>query len=298
MKGIILAGGKGTRLYPATAVISKHLLPVFDKPMIYYPLSTLMLAGVRDILIISTNYDLPLFQRLLGDGSEFGLRFSYAVQDEPRGLADAFVVGRDFVGDERVALVLGDNIFYGSGLSQILTQAAAKETGATVFAYAVKDPERYGVVSFDDLGRANSIEEKPRQPKSQYAVTGLYFYDNDVLRIAASLPPSPRGELEITDVNRVYLERGRLHVETLGRGFAWLDTGTHNSLNEASTYVQILEQRQGLRIACPEEIAFRLGYISRNGFRDLAERAAQSGYGQYLLAIDASLPDVQTLAAE
>jgi glucose-1-phosphate thymidylyltransferase len=298
MKGIILAGGSGTRLYPATAVISKHLLPVFDKPMVYYPLSTLMLAGVREILIISTKHDLPLFQRLLGDGSELGLKLSYAVQDEPRGLADAFIVGHDFVRDQRVALVLGDNIFYGHGLSQILMQAAGKEAGATVFAYAVKDPERYGVVGFDDRGRANSIEEKPRQPKSQYAVTGLYFYDNDVLRIAASLRPSMRGELEITDVNRIYLEQGRLHVETLGRGFAWLDTGTYASLIEASTYVQILEQRQGLRIACPEEIAFRLGYISRQAFRALAQRAAQSGYGQYLLSIEESLSENRNLAAE
>jgi len=285
MKGIILAGGTGTRLYPLTAVVSKQLLPVFDKPMIYYPLSTLMLAGIRDILIISTPRDKPLFERLLGDGTDLGLKFSYAVQAAPRGLADAFIVGRDFVGDDDVALILGDNIFHGHGLPEQLLKAAARGTGATVFGYVVKNPELYGVVELDDNGRAISIEEKPKQPKSNVAVTGLYFYNNDVIDVAANLKPSGRGELEITDVNRAYLERGELYVEVLGRGYAWLDTGSHDTLIEASHFVHILEQRQGLRIACPEEIALRLGYITREHFGTLAQRCASSGYGEYLLSV-------------
>jgi glucose-1-phosphate thymidylyltransferase len=285
MKGIILAGGSGTRLYPVTSVVSKQLLPVFDKPMIYYPLTTLMFAGIRDILIICTPPDVPLFQRLLGDGSQWGLRFSFAAQETPRGLADAFIIGRDFVGSDRVALVLGDNIFYGNGLSEALASAVAREEGATVFSYVVARPEQYGVVELDESGRAISIEEKPTKPKSNFAVTGLYFYDNLVLDIAASLKPSPRGEIEITDINRVYMERSQLFVEVLGRGFAWLDTGTHESLTEASQFVQILEQRQGLRVSCPEEIALRLGYISLDQFRELAVKASKSRYGQYLLGV-------------
>jgi glucose-1-phosphate thymidylyltransferase len=285
MKGIILAGGTGSRLYPVTTVVSKQLLPVFDKPMIYYPLSTLMFGGIRDILIISTPQDRPLFERLLGDGSEIGLRFSYEVQEKPRGLADAFIIGRDFVGDDSVALVLGDNIFYGNGLPEILAKGSARKTGATVFGYVVNTPEQYGVVELNDQGRALSIEEKPKQPKSNVAVTGLYFYDNDVLDIAASISPSARGELEITDVNNAYLKRGDLFVEVLGRGFAWLDTGTHSSLVEASHFVQILEQRQGLRIACPEEIALRQGYISLSDFHDVAQKSAKSGYGEYLMSV-------------
>ena len=293
MKGIILAGGAGTRLYPVTSVVSKQLLPVFDKPMIYYPLATLMFAGIRDILIISTPQDKPLFQRLLGDGSDFGLRFSYRHQDEPRGLADAFIIGADFVGADRVALVLGDNIFYGSGLQDMLASARARQTGATIFGYPVKSPEQYGVVELDESDRAVSIVEKPLQPKSNIAVTGLYFYDNDVVGMAAELKPSPRGELEITDLNRAYLERGDLFVEILGRGFAWLDTGTHESLVEASHFVQILEERQGLRVACPEEIALRLGYIGLDHFEKLAARCAKSSYGQYLLGIHRSFAKTQ-----
>lgn len=285
MKGIILAGGSGTRLYPVTTVVSKQLLPVFDKPMIYYPLATLMLAGLRDILIITTPEDQSLFRRLLGDGGDVGLRLSYAQQDSPRGLAEAFTIGADFIGSDRVALILGDNIFYGHGLPELLARAAAREAGATVFGYTVKSPGDYGVVELDATARAISIEEKPAKPKSNVAVTGLYFYDNDVVHIAGSLKPSPRGELEITDVNRSYLERGDLHVEVLGRGFAWLDTGTHLSLIEASHFVQILEQRQGMRVACIEEIALRLGYITLDHFARLAKRCAKSSYGEYLLSI-------------
>jgi glucose-1-phosphate thymidylyltransferase len=288
MKGIILAGGTGSRLYPVTTVVSKQLLPVFDKPMIYYPLSTLMLGGIKDILIISTPQDKPLFERLLGDGSQIGVRFSYLTQASPRGIADAFIVGRDFVGNDPVALVLGDNIFYGNGLAELLLNATARRKGATVFGYVVKTPEQYGVIELDSSGRALSIEEKPKQPKSNVAVTGLYFYDNDVLKIAAELKPSARGELEITDVNKAYMERGDLYVQALGRGFAWLDTGTHSSLVEASNFVQVLEQRQGLRIACPEEIALRQGYISLEAFEALAEKTAKSSYGEYLKSVAAS----------
>ena len=285
MKGIILAGGTGSRLYPVTTVVSKQLLPVFDKPMIYYPLSALMLAGIRDILIISTPQDKPLFQRLLGDGTDIGLKFSYASQETPRGLADAFIVGREFVGQDSVALVLGDNIFYGHGLPELLAKAAARPSGATIFGYVVNTPEQYGVVEFGPDGRARSIEEKPVQPKSNVAVTGLYFYDNRVVDIAAKIKPSARGEIEITDVNNAYLDSGDLFVEVLGRGFAWLDTGTHASLVEASHFVQILEQRQGLRIACPEEIALRRGYISLDAFTKVAEKTAKSSYGQYLQSV-------------
>jgi glucose-1-phosphate thymidylyltransferase len=285
MKGIVLAGGSGSRLYPITTVVSKQLLPVFDKPMIYYPLSVLMFAGIRDILVITTPQDQPLFQRLLGDGSELGLAFSFAAQDRPRGLADAFVIGRNFIGADRVALILGDNIFYGHGLNEQLLRAGGRESGATVFGYVVNTPQQYGVVELDAHGRARSIEEKPHKPKSNIAVTGLYFYDNDVVDIAAAIKPSARGEIEITDVNRAYLERGDLFVEVLGRGFAWLDTGTHASLVEASHFVQILEQRQGLRIACLEEVALRLGYISLEHFHKLAQRNVKSSYGEYLLSV-------------
>jgi glucose-1-phosphate thymidylyltransferase len=291
MKGIILAGGTGSRLYPVTTVVSKQLLPIFDKPMIYYPLATLMLSGVREILVISTPIDQPLFERLLGDGSDFGLKFSYASQAQPRGLADAFIVGRDFIGSDNVALVLGDNIFYGHGLPEMLIDATKRTKGATVFSYTVTTPEQYGVVELGTDGRALSIEEKPLKPKSNLAVTGLYFYDNDVVDIAASIKPSQRGEIEITDVNRAYLERGDLYVQVMGRGFAWLDTGTHASLVEASHFVQILEQRQGLRIACPEEMALRLGYISLEHFYTIAQRTAKSSYGEYLSSIYKSFKD-------
>jgi glucose-1-phosphate thymidylyltransferase len=285
MKGIILAGGAGTRLHPVTLVFSKQLLPVYDKPMIYYPLTTLMLAGIRDILIITTPADQPLFRALLGNGAQFGLSLSYAAQDRPRGLADAFIVGRDFIGADNVALILGDNIFYGHGLPEMMAKATARAKGATIFGYVVSDPERYGVLEMDASGKALSIEEKPKAPKSNYAVTGLYFYDNEVVEIAAAIRPSARGELEITDVNRAYLQRGLLRVELMGRGYAWLDTGTHASLIEAAQYVQIIEQRQGLRIACPEEIAFRLGLISAEQLLAAAKAHDKSGYGRYLRAI-------------
>ncbi len=285
LRGIILAGGSGTRLYPLTRSVSKQLMPIYDKPMIYYPLSTLMLAGIREILVITTPEDQGQFRALLGDGRQWGIALDYAVQPEPGGLAQAFLIGETFIGDHPASLILGDNIFYGHGLPEMLQRAAGRTDGATVFGYYVTDPERYGVVSFDADGRASHIEEKPQEPRSNYAVTGLYFYDNEVVDIARSISPSARGELEITDVNRCYLERGALHVEMMGRGFAWLDTGTHASLLDAANYVRVIEERQGLKIACPEEIAYRMGYIDAGDLEALAAPLLKSGYGRYLMRV-------------
>jgi len=285
MKGILLAGGSGSRLYPVTRAISKQLVPVYDKPLIYYPLSTLMLAGVREILVISTPEDIDLYRKLLGDGKEIGLTLDYAIQEKPRGIAEAFIIGKDFIGSSSVTLALGDNVFYGHGFPELLRNAANVENGATVFAYKVHDPERYGVVSFDDRGRAESLEEKPANPKSSYAVTGLYFFDNDVVEIAANISPSVRGELEITDVNRHYLDRGALHVQIIGRGIAWLDTGTHDSLLQASNFIQAIEERQGLKVACLEEIAYRMKYISADDVTRIATTMKNTNYGRYLSRI-------------
>lgn len=285
MKGIILAGGSGTRLYPLTKAISKQIMPVYDKPMIYYPLSTLMLAGIREVLIISTPRDLPIFEDLLGDGSQLGMKMSYAVQESPRGLADAFIIGEKFIGDDRVALVLGDNIFYGQSFSKVLKNAAERETGATIFGYYVKDPREYGVVEFDREGKALSIEEKPENPRSNYAVPGLYFYDNDVVEIAKNVKPSARGEIEITSINNEYLRRGTLRVETLGRGFAWLDTGNHDALLDAADFVAAFQKRQGMYISCIEEIAYRRGFIDKEQLIELAQPLLKTAYGQYLIDV-------------